>query len=72
MLDTIGNFTTTLLVGPAMSADEYLKRAAEAEERAKRCVDGSVQQREFRLLAEKWRRLAAAAAPAAPCGTPKP
>ena len=54
-----------------MSADEYLKRAAEAEERAMRCVDGSIQQREFRQLAEKWRALAAAAAPSGPHGTPK-
>jgi hypothetical protein len=54
-----------------MSADEYLKRAAEADERAKRCVDGSIQQREFRLLAEKWRKLAEAAALPAPRGTSK-
>jgi len=55
-----------------MSADEYLKRAAEAGERAKRCVDGSIQQREFRILAEKWRRLAAGCATPGPRGAPKP
>ncbi|MBW8859091.1 MAG: hypothetical protein JF570_05005 [Caulobacter sp.] len=55
-----------------MSIDERLKRAAEADERAKRCVDGSIQQRKFRVLAEKWRNLAAGAATTGPRGTPKP
>jgi hypothetical protein len=37
---------------------DYLRQAAEAEARAKRCVSGSAEEREFLAIAEQWRQLA--------------
>jgi len=39
-------------------AREYLARAREAEALAARCVDGSEEQRGFRMIADGWKLLA--------------
>lgn len=41
-----------------MAAQDYLKRAEEAEARAQRCVSGSAEEREFLDIARQWRALA--------------
>jgi hypothetical protein len=48
------------------AAQDYLKRAEEAEARARRCVGGSAEEREFLEIAQQWRDLAQRHPPSAP------
>lgn len=55
-----------MAVGGLMEGKTYLERAADADALAENCEDGSVQQREFRYIAARWRALAALMGPNSP------